>query len=114
MTETLADFDESIRRLLEEEQEPRYLEEAILNIVSSIDNPGSPAGEAIGTFMQSLHGRTPEQRQTFRKRMLGVTLADLQRVAKTWLIDDKAHIAVISDPKTLEKHSELGLTIHSI
>jgi Zn-dependent M16 (insulinase) family peptidase len=111
LTETLADFDNAIEWLLGKDHEWRLVEEAILGIISSIDKPGSPAGEAKKTFHGNLHGRTPEQRRRFRARILEVRQADLKRVAETWLKPERASIAVISDPATLGRHADLGLEV---
>lgn len=96
LTETLDDFDKSVQWLLETEHDPQKLEEAILGVVSSIDRPGSPAGEAKQAFHSALFGRTPEQRKRFRARILQVTLADLKRVAQTYLDPAKASVAVVT------------------
>lgn len=111
LTETLADFDSSVTWLLENEHEWRLVEESILGIISGIDKPGSPAGEAKKTFHGNLHGRTPEQRRRFRARILDVKQDDLKRVAETYLKPERASTAVISDPATLAKHGDLGLEI---
>ncbi len=111
LADTLADFDKSVEWLLENDHEWRLVEEAILGVISSIDKPGSPAGEAKKTFHGNLHGRTPEQRRRFRARILEVRQADLKRVAETWLKPENASIAVISDPATLAKNEGLGLEI---
>lgn len=110
LAETLADFDGSIRWLLDGTHEWRLVEEAILGVISSIDKPGSPAGEAKKTFHAALHGRTPEQRRRFRARVLEVRLDDLQRVAAAYLRPEAASTAVISNPATL-KQADLGLEI---
>ncbi|MBW6475796.1 MAG: insulinase family protein [Chromatiales bacterium] len=107
--ETLADFDQSVQWLLENQHEWRLVEEAILGIVSNIDKPGSPAGEAKKTFHGNLHGRTPEQRRRYRARILAVREADIKRVAETYLKPEQASTVVITDAQTLEKHPELGL-----
>lgn len=96
LTETLDDFDKSVQWLLETEHDPQKLEEAILGVVSSIDRPGSPAGEAKQAFHSALFGRTPEQRKRFRARILKVTLDDLKRVAQTYLDPAKASVAVVT------------------
>jgi Zn-dependent M16 (insulinase) family peptidase len=111
LAETLADFDASIDWLLQNDHEWRLLEEAILGIISNIDKPGSPAGEAKKTFHGILHGRTPEQRRRFRARILDVKQDDIKRVAKNWLTPQRASTAVVSDPATLAKHEELGLEV---
>jgi len=109
LADTLADFDQSLIWLQETRHEARTLEEAILVVISRIDRPGSPAGEAIGSFFSSLHGRTPKQRREFRQRILQVKIADLQRVATTYLQPERANVAVLSDAKTLTGLPELGL-----
>ena len=111
LAETLVDFDRSVAWLLENEHEWRLVEEAILGIISNIDKPGSPAGEAKKTFHGILHGRSPEQRRRFRARILEVTQDDIKRVAETWLKPERASTAVISDPTTLAKNEELGFEV---
>ncbi len=115
LAETLDDFDNALRWLRDEAHEYRELEEAILGIVSAIDRPDSPAGEAIKTYFGILHGRTPEQRRDFREKVLAVTLDDLRRVGETWLDSEQASTAVISDPRTLERAApSLGLEVHTL
>ncbi len=101
LAETLTDFDASITWLLENKHEWRLLEEAILGVISSIDKPGSPAGEAKKSFHAALHGRTPEQRRRLRARILEVSEADLKRVAERYLTGN-ASTAVIGAPDTLK------------
>ena len=96
---TLNDFDESLLWLQNENHDWSQVEQAILGVISSIDKPGSPAGEAKQTFHTELYGRTREVREQFRNQVREVTLADLQRVAATYLTNDKASTAVITNPK---------------
>ncbi|GAB2596469.1 insulinase family protein [Nitrincola alkalisediminis] len=103
---TLDDFMKARDWLLKEEHDPKKLEEAILGVISSIDKPGSPAGEAKQAYHASLFGRTPELRREFRKRILEVTLEDLKRVAGEWLNLDHASIAVVTNLKNSESLSE--------
>jgi presequence protease len=110
--ETFAHFDQAVAWLLERDHDPSQLEEAILSIVGHIDRPASPAGEAKIAFFGNLHGRTPALRREFRQRILHVSLADLQRVAKTWLKPEQAHLAALANGQTLQKEAEnLGLDI---
>jgi len=102
LTETLDDFDAALQWLQDEEHEPQKLEEAILGIVSSIDKPGSPAGEAKQAYHSSLFGRTPEQRRGFRQRILQVSISDLQRVAAQYLKPELASVAVVTSPTAAE------------
>lgn len=114
VSETLADFERAVDWLLDETHEPRQMEEAILGVISDIDRPESPAGEAIGTFFSALHGRTSDWRQDFRQRILKVTLDDLQRVAKCYLQPEAASVAVITSQQTFEAHPDLGLEHRSV
>ncbi|MEH6580271.1 MAG: insulinase family protein [Amphritea sp.] len=106
LTETLADFDASLEWLQSNTHEPQKLEEAILGVVSSIDKPGSPAGEAKQAYHSELFGRTAAQRKAFRQRILSVTIDDLKRVAKTYLNADNVSIAVVTSPAAVENLSD--------
>jgi Zn-dependent M16 (insulinase) family peptidase len=97
LTETLADFDAAIEWLLTSQHQPEQLEQAILGVIGSLDKPGSPAGEAKQDFHNSVFGRTPEQQRRFRARILAVTLDDLVRVGKTYLKEELASIAVVTN-----------------
>ena len=114
LVETLNDFDESIEWLLNDDHQSSQLEEAILGVISGLDKPGSPAGEAKDAFHNALNGRTAEQRQAFRRHVLGVTMEDLLRVGKTYLNPEAASIAVISNQEMLSECQDLNLTIFNI
>jgi presequence protease len=109
LNETLNDFDQSIRWLKETLHEYQPLEEAILSVISSLDKPGSPAGEAKQAFQNQYYGRTLEQRQAFRKKILQVTIEDLQQLADIYFNLDKASIAVVCNSKDKEQCQSLGL-----
>lgn len=101
LQETLDDFDASLQWLQQHEHTAQSLEEAILGIIGSLDKPASPAGEAKLAFQNKLFDRSPEQRRRFRQGIIAVSIADLQRVAKEYLIPEKASIAVIGSEKTI-------------
>ncbi|MDH5257163.1 MAG: insulinase family protein [Gammaproteobacteria bacterium] len=103
LLETLEDFDKSIDWMLNTEHDAEKLEEAIMGVVSGFDKPSSPAGEAKNAFHSALFGRTPEQRQAFRKKILKVTIDDLKRVTQTYLKQGKASQAVLSNQATLDQ-----------
>ena len=111
LAETLDDFDRAIEWMLTGKHEWRLVEEAILGVVSNIDKPGSPAGEARQAFHNELHGRSREKLQAFRQNVLKVTLDDLKRVTETYLRPDKASTAVITNAATLEQRGDLGLDV---
>ena len=96
LQETLDDFDRSIEWLLEGKKENRFLEEAILGIVSDIDKPSSPAGEAKQAFHNTLYGRTSEYRNQYRQQVLQVSVEDLRRVTELYLKPERASTAVVT------------------
>lgn len=114
LAETFKDFEASVEWLLHTQQQPHQLEEAILGLVSSMDKPGSPAGEAITACYALLHARTPAFRKTLRERLLNVTLEDLQRVAQQYLIDQKPIKAVVAPFAKREQLEQLGFQIKQV
>ena len=73
------------------------VEEAILNLVSSIDAPGSPAGEARQAFHSELLGRSAEHRQKVRQNILATSIDDVKRVAATYLSGESAQAVVCNE-----------------
>ncbi|CAG0925259.1 unnamed protein product [Notodromas monacha] len=96
LAETFNDFEASVQWLLNTEQKPHQLEEAILGLIAGMDKPGSPAGEAITACYALLHARTPAFRKQLRSRLLAVGLEDLQRVAVQYLLEQKPTKAVVA------------------
>ena len=66
--ETFAHFEASIEWLLSEPQSAEQLEEAILGIISGMDKPGSPAGEAIKACFANLHNRGEDWQRWWYER----------------------------------------------
>ncbi|MFP8964948.1 insulinase family protein [Pokkaliibacter sp. CJK22405] len=112
--QTLADFDRSVEWILNQPIEADKLEEAILGVVSGLDKPGSPAGEAMQTFHNELHGRTYEQRTLYRQRVLETTVDDLRRVAETYLKPELASAAVVTHEQGLKTLQDAGFEAFSL
>ena len=94
-TETFADFDKAIVWACEGKFTQEHLEEAVLKIISNLDKPGSPAGEAMAAFHNRLYGRTAEVLRDLRQRILQVTPADVSCVAHTYLQEKDHHDAIV-------------------
>jgi len=114
LSETLDDFDASLRWLKETQHSKQSVEEAVLGVIGSIDKPGSPAGEAKTTYQAEIFGRTREKRELFRSRVVKVTLVDLLRVADVYLKLEAASIGVVSHVAQQDKLQALGLEIHTL
>lgn len=114
LAETFQDFEASIDWLLNTEQHAYQLEESILGLVSSMDKPGSPAGEAITACYALLHDRTPAFRKAMRERLLNVTLEDIKNVAKQYLIDQNPVKAVVAPVSKKDALIQLGFEIKHV
>jgi len=112
--ETLDDFEQAIHWLLEGHHEYQALEEAILGVISSLDKPASPAGDAKQTFHNELFGRTTEQRLIFRQQILAVSMDDLVRVTKHYLLKQICSVAVVTSHEHEQACRDLGLTIFNL
>ncbi|MEC7728664.1 MAG: insulinase family protein [Pseudomonadota bacterium] len=114
LEETLDDFDAALAWLQDNDHDYQELEESILGVIGQLDRPRSPAGAARHAFHNKLFGRSPEQRARFRERVLSVTLDDLKRVARTWLVPEKASTAVVTSPENRARAEKLGLNIQEL
>ena len=103
---TFTDFETAVRRVVEGPRLEAHLEEAILGVISDLDRPSSPAGEAIGTYFGTRHGRDPAQRRRYRQSILQVTLDDLQRVAAEYLAPERARDAVVTSQSLLAREPD--------
>jgi presequence protease len=100
--ETLQDFGRAVDWMLNTEHTLQTLEEAILGVIGTLDKPSSPAGEARQHFHNVLFGRSHAQREHFRQQILSVQLADLRRVADTYLRPEQASTAVITSSSQIK------------
>lgn len=112
--ETFAHFEDSIEWVLNEPQTDEQLEEAILGIISGMDKPGSPAGEAIKACFANLHHRGADWQRKMRAAILAVTIEDIQRVAKQYL-QGQPHVRAVLAPYDKEGAvKELGFEVCKI
>ena len=118
LKETLQDFDMAVQWMLDTRHDQRSLEEAILGVVGSLDKPSSPAGEAKQDFHNRLFGRSHTMRETFRERVLSVSLHDLRRVTETYLTPENASTAIITSAgqstDIASLCDELGLVVQEL
>lgn len=103
LLETYDDFYLAKSWLMSEDATQAKVDEAILNVISSIDKPSSPAGEVKKAFFQTLYGRTHEVRMAYRYGVISTTLKDLREVADRYLSSDNASLAVLTNTKGAEK-----------
>lgn len=111
LLETLSDFDRSLDWIMSSEATQAKVDEAILNVISAMDKPGSPAGEARKAFYQDLYGRSHEVRMKHRQGVLETSLDDLRRVASQYLRPEKSSSAVLTHTGTVDSLKEEGFEI---
>lgn len=114
LSETLDDFDAAVVWLKENQHDAESLEQAILGVVSQIDKPRSPAGEAKGDFHSNLFGRTRKHREDFRANVLKVSLSDLLKVAEEYLKPEKASFGVITQSANKDALKNSGFDIREL
>lgn len=111
---TLEDFDKAIEWLLAKDHGYQPLEEAILGVISALDKPGSPAGEAKQAFQSRLFGRDDAFQNRFRERVLSTRVDDLKRVASTYLKPEQASVALITHKPVWESAGLGDFEVHTI
>ncbi len=111
-TETFKEFKKSrewsIKNITEEQ-----LEEGVLGVISSIDKPLSPFGEAMSDFMSSLDQKTQDERLSFRSKVKECSLADLAMVAEKYLFNESKRSAIAGQNYETEL-KDLGFEIKNI
>jgi Zn-dependent M16 (insulinase) family peptidase len=111
-TDTFEEFDNS-RKWSLENITSEQLDEGILGVISSIDKPLSPYGEAISDFINELDNKSQEDRLLFRSRVKDCTLDDLVKVSKKYLFGNSKK-SVLAGESFKEEISKLGFDIKNI
>jgi len=111
-TDTFNEFKKSrewsVKSITEEQ-----LEEGILGVISSIDKPLSPFGEAISDFMSSLDQKTQDERLSFRSKVKECSLANLVMVSEKYLFNESKRSAIAGQNYETEL-KDLGFEIKNI
>ena len=98
----------SIKNITEEQ-----LEEGVLGVISSIDKPLSPFGEAMSDFMSSLDQKTQDERLSFRSKVKDCSLANLAMVSEKYLFNKSKRSAIAGQNYEAEL-KDLGFEIKNI
>lgn len=114
LMETFADFEKAKGWLMGNEATQAKVDEAILNVISAMDKPGSPAGEAKKAFYQQLYGRTHEVRMAYREGVISTTLEQLREVAARYLDPAKASSAVLTHSGMSEIVKDKGFEMFTL
>jgi len=111
-TETFDDFQKSrewsLKNITQEQ-----LDEGILGIISSIDKPLSPFGEAMSDFSMSLDKKDLERRLEIRSLVKSCTLDDLINVSQKYLFNESKR-SVIAGENYIDEMKKLNFEIKNI
>lgn len=114
LEDTFTDFNRAVEWLHGKALGYQPIEESVLSLISGMDKPGSPAGEARKAFFDQFFGRDLAFRERVRQRILQVTEADLKRVADLYLRPELAATAVVTGEDRLARCEALGMTVHRL
>ncbi len=108
---TYADFAAAITEVTEHKPTWEQLEEALLNIISQMDKPVSPAGDVMQVLVGQMTLRHRAVREQFRRQLLSTTPEDIQRVAQTYLNPAQARKVVVMPLDAQSRASDMGMHI---
>ena len=111
-TETFQDFKKSREWSLKNISQEQ-LDEGILGIISSIDKPLSPFGEAMSDFSMNLDKKNVEKRLEIRSKVKACKLDDLKKVSQKYLFGESKK-SVIAGEKYIEEMKSLNFEIKNI
>ena len=114
LMETFEDFKRAKDWLMSSDATQAKVDEAILNVISSMDKPGSPAGESKKAFYQKLYGRTHDIRMAYRQGVISTTVDELRQLAERYLSKDNASQAVLTSNAMTERLADEGFSIHTL
>ena len=89
------------------------LDEGILGIISSIDKPLSPFGEAMSDFSMNLDKKDLERRLEIRSLVKSCTLDDLINVSQKYLFNESKR-SVIAGENYIDEMKKLNFEIRNI
>ena len=95
-------YDEAILWASTGEVDPERLKEAILGSCGDVDPLESPDIKGRREAQNRMAGYSLEEREVFKRRLLGVTANDLRRVASTYLAKGISVQATVAGPDLVE------------
>jgi len=111
-TETFDEFkksrDWSLKNISQEQ-----LDEGILGVISGIDKPLSPYGEAVSDFINILDNKDKEKRLAFRSKIKNCTIDDLIEVSRKYLFNESKK-SLIAGERYIEEIKNLNFDIRNI
>jgi Zn-dependent M16 (insulinase) family peptidase len=95
-------YDRAVRWVIDTDIDAEALKEAILGACGDVDPLESPDIKGRREAINRLTGFTRGEREKFKHRMLNTTAADLQRVAKSYLLEPMPIQATVAGADLIE------------
>ena len=95
-------YDRAVEWVTEGDIDAEALKEAILGACGDVDPLESPDIKGRREAINRLTGFTRAEREKFKQRLLAVTAADLQRVAKSYLMQPRPIQVTVAGPDLIE------------
>ena len=111
-TKTFDDFKKSRQWSIKNISE-KQLDEGILGVISSIDKPLSPYGEAMTDFINILDKKDEERRLAFRSKIKDCSINDLVEVSRKYLFNESKR-SLIAGESYIEEIKNLNFDIRNI
>ena len=111
-SETFNDFAKS-REWALKNITAEHLEEGVLGVISSIDKPLSPYGEAMNDFSNTLDNKDKDKRLHFRSRVKDCTVNELVNVAGKYLFNESKK-SLIAGESYIDEIKKLNFEIKNI
>ena len=111
-SETFEDFKKSREWSLKNISQEQ-LDEGILGIISSIDKPLSPFGEAMSDFSMNLDKKDLEARLRIRSLVKNCTLDDLINVSQKYLFNESKR-SIIAGENYIDEMKKMNFVIRNI
>ncbi len=78
-------FHKAIKTIANKKFSPSDLEEAKLGLIQNFDTPVSPGNRALTSYILWREGRFPDQRQSYRERLLAIRPEDVSKAVEAHL-----------------------------
>ena len=89
------------------------LDEGVLGVISSIDKPLSPYGEAMNDFLSNIDNKDINMRLNFRSKVKDCSLDDLVNVSRKYLFNESKQ-SIIAGENYIDEIKNLGFKIKNI
>ncbi len=111
--ETFEDFSESFKWAIKGDFDEEMILEAKLSVLSDIDKPASPAGEAFKDYRFNVEEKNQKMRSQYRKKIISTTKEEIIEAALK--LKDQPHSSfAIINPNLEKQASEEGFQIRRI